>query len=153
MFRYAVILAVSIGILLVLIKLNSFFELSTDIRCFNCSAMRVTRIIDGDTFVTGVTRVRLYGIDAREVGERCADEATERLRKLAGETVRIERGPREADVYGRSLAYVYTDAGLSIDELLVKEGLAVAWTSDGQHRDHLMEQERRAKEGGVGCLW
>lgn len=153
MFKFFVILAVSIGILLVLIKLSSLFELSTDIRCSDCSAIPVTRIIDGDTFVTGVTRVRLYGIDAREVGEQCSDEATERLRELAEETVRIERGPRETDPYGRSLAYVYTDSGLSIDELLVKEGLAVAWTRDGQHKDHLMELERVARDGGVGCLW
>ncbi len=153
MFKFSVILAVSVGILLVLIKLNSIFVLSTNLRCPDCDTIPVTGIIDGDTFVSGNTRVRLYGMDTREIGDDCADEATERLRKLAGDTVRVERGPRTTDVYGRSLAYVYTESGLSIDELLVKEGFAAAWTRDGQHMDYLMELERETKSEGIGCLW
>lgn len=153
MFKFLVILAVSTGILLVLIWLNSIFALSTDIRCPDCDTIPVTRIIDGDTFVSGNTRVRLFGMDTPEIGEKCADEATERLRKLAGDTVRVERGPRATDRFGRTLAYVYTESGLSIDELLVKEGLAVAWKRDGQHKDYLMELEREAKSEGIGCLW
>lgn len=50
-------------------------------------------------------------------------------------------------------AYVYTKSGMSVDELLVKEGLAVAWTRDEQHRLHLMELEQEAKRQGTGCLW
>ncbi|MCH8063569.1 MAG: thermonuclease family protein [Chloroflexi bacterium] len=153
MFKLFMILAVSIGILLVLIKLNSIFVLSTNLRCPDCEAIPVTRIIDGDTFVSGNTRVRLYGMDTPEIDDDCADEATERLRKLAGDTVRVERGPRTTDPFGRSLAYVYTESGLSIDELLVKEGLAVAWTRDGRHMDYLMELERETKSEGIGCLW
>ncbi len=153
MFKFGVILAVSVGILIVLIKLNSIFVLSTNLRCPDCDTIPVTRIIDGDTFVSGNTRVRLYGMDTPEIGEDCADEATERLRKLAGDTVRVERGPRTTDVYGRSLAYVYTESGLSIDELLVKEGLAVAWTRDGQHMDYLMQLEGETTSDGIGCLW
>ena len=153
MFKFLVILAVSIGILVVLIWLSPIFVLSTNLRCPDCETIPVTRIIDGDTFVSGDTRVRLYGMDTPEIGEKCADEATERLRKLAGDTVRVERGPRLTDVYGRSLAYVYTESGLSIDELLVKEGLAVAWTRDGRHMDYLMDLENETKSEGIGCLW
>ena len=36
----------------------------------------------------------------------------------------------------------YTQAGDSIDEILVSEGLANAWTRDGQHRDLLVGSER-----------
>ncbi|MCH7626935.1 MAG: thermonuclease family protein [Chloroflexi bacterium] len=153
MFKFLVILAVSIGILVVLIWLSPIFVLSTNLRCPDCETIPVTRIIDGDTFVSGETRIRLYGMDTPEIGEKCADEATERLKKLAGDTVRVERGPRLTDVYGRSLAYVYTESGLSIDELLVKEGLAVAWTRDGRHMDYLMDLERETKSEGIGCLW
>ena len=153
MFKFLVILAVSIGILVVLIWLSPIFVLSTNLRCPDCETIPVTRIIDGDTFVSGETRIRLYGMDTPEIGEKCADEATERLRKLAGDTVRVERGPRPTDVYGRSLAYVYTESGLSIDELLVKEGLAEAWTRDGRHMDYLMDLENETKSEGIGCLW
>ena len=153
MFKFLVILAVSIGILVVMIWLSPIFVLSTNLRCPDCETIPVTRIIDGDTFVSGDTRVRLYGMDTPEIGEKCADEATERLKKLAGDTVRVERGPRATDRFGRSLAYVYTESGLSIDELLVKEGLAVAWTRDGRHMDYLMDLENETKSEGIGCLW
>ena len=62
-------------------------------------------------------------------------------------------GPRTEDAFGRLLYYVYTEAGDSIDETLVGEGLAGAWTRDGQHRDRLIELERQARREGKGCLW
>jgi endonuclease YncB( thermonuclease family) len=121
--------------------------------CADCSIVTVSRIIDGDTLVSGSERIRLYGIDAPEVGQRCADGATQRLVELAGSQVRVEAGPRARDVYGRQLAYLYTEGGRSIDELLVAEGHAVAWERDGQHRDFLVALEREAMSEGVGCLW
>ena len=54
---------------------------------------------------------------------------------------------------GASLYYVYTDQGESIDEMLVREGLAEAWTRDGQHRDVLVAAEKGARRDGRGCLW
>lgn len=126
---------------------------STLLSCADCDAIAVTRVIDGDTLVSGTRRIRLYGIDAPEVGQRCAAGATNRLKELAGETVRIEPGPRSQDVYGRALAYLYTEDGDSIDELLVSEGHAVAWTRDGQHKEFLVNQEAAARLNGVGCIW
>ena len=38
-------------------------------------------------------------------------------------------------------------------ETLVSEGLAVAWTRDGQHRDRLVEVEQVARRDNVECLW
>ena len=111
------------------------------------------RIIDGDTFDSERGRVRLYGMDTPERGERCFSEATERLRELAGDRVRVEKGPRVVDPFGRLLFYVYTVDGKSIDEILVREGFDVAWTRDGQHRDFLVSAEREAQSKGVGCLW
>ncbi len=50
------------------------------------------------------------GQDTPERGEPCFEEATDRLRELAGDQVRIEFAPRSEDRYGRALFYVYTDA-------------------------------------------
>ena len=125
----------------------------TEICCEDCETLTVTRVIDGDTLVSPMGRVRLYGVDTPEVGQRCADEATDRLRGLAGDTVRAEPGPRSNDQYGRHLFYLYTDDGESIDEVLVSEGLAVAWLKDGQHMQHLSALEIRAMLDDVGCLW
>ena len=125
----------------------------TELCCEGCDLLAVTRVIDGDTFVSPQGRVRLFGLDTPEVGERCASEATQRLLALARDEVRVERGPRDLDPYGRALYYIYTERGDSIDEILVREGLAVAWTADGQHRQFLMGLEELARTSGVGCLW
>ena len=131
----------------------------TDLCCEECVELAVTRIIDGDTFVAGGSgvsggdRVRLYGMDTPEVGERCYREATERLRDLAGDRGRVESGPRPTDQFGRLLYYVYTSSGASIDAQLVQEGLAIAWRQDGQHRDYLVGLETQARREGTGCLW
>lgn len=101
--------------------------------------MAVSRVIDGDTFVSNGGRIREYGIDAPEVGRRCAGEATARLRGIAGDTVRVEPGPRSKDPYGRLLYYVYTESSVSIDETLV--------------RDYLVGLETQASRDGSGCLW
>ncbi|MBC8279565.1 MAG: thermonuclease family protein [Chloroflexi bacterium] len=116
--------------------------------------VEVNRVIDGDTLDTSRGRVRLFGVHTPERGERCASEATDRLRSLAGDSVRLEDGPRLADQFGRILAYAYsTEGGASIDETLIREGLATAWTEDGQYRDLLVNLEREARIHGTGCLW
>ena len=79
--------------------------------------------------------------------------ATARLRFLAGDNVWVESGPRLVDSFNRLLYYVYTDTGDSIDEMLVREGLAVAWVRDGQHQNFLVNVEQLVREQGVGCLW
>jgi endonuclease YncB( thermonuclease family) len=121
--------------------------------CRSCETLNVTRIIDGDTLVSDRGRVRLYGVDTPEVGQRCADDATDRLKGLAGSKVRVESGPRSTDRYGRLLYYVYDIDGDSIDARLILEGLARAWTEDGQHRDLLVSLEEKARGAGRGCLW
>ena len=92
-------------------------------------------------------------MDTPERGERCFREATERLQELAAGAIRLETGPRSQDPFGRRLYYVYTEAGDSIDEALVTEGLGLAWTRDGQHRDTLVQLEREAQDHRTGCLW
>jgi micrococcal nuclease len=127
-------------------------DCSTTICCSNCPDIPVHRVIDGDTFVSSNATIRLFGVDTPERGEPCYDEATARFKELSGDSVRVEFGPRQGDQYGRILYYVYTMEGESIDEMLVREGLALAWLEDGQHRNVLIAAEGRAKEDGRGCL-
>ena len=128
-------------------------EYETTLRCDDCPALPVERVIDGDTLDTSAGRVRLFGVDTPEWGERCFNRATRALEELAGGTVRVEVGPRLRDPNGRLLYYVYTEAGNSVDETLIREGLALAWTRDGQHRNFLYELEADARAAGTGCLW
>jgi len=91
-------------------------------------------------------------VDAPERGERYYNEAAERLRQLAGDVVGFEPGPRAEDSYSGLLFYIYAQNGESIDEALIREGLATAWTRDGQHRDRLVGLERKAwRQGGGVC--
>jgi endonuclease YncB( thermonuclease family) len=84
---------------------------TTIICCSNCPDIPVHRIVDGDTFVSANATIRLFGVDTPERGEGCYEEATERLRELAGDSVRVQFGPRQGDAYGRILYYVYNLEG------------------------------------------
>lgn len=121
------------------------------------TSVAVTRIIDGDTLevrsAQTLIKVRLYGINAPEIGQPCADEATRRLAALAGTAVRLVPDARLTDQYGRELRYLYTDGGQSIDAALVREGLAHAWREDGSQRDALVALEAQTKAAHRGCLW
>ena len=125
----------------------------TTLCCEDCQLRSVSRVIDGDTFDSPSGRVRLFGVDTPERREPCYNQASRRFRDLAGRRVRVQAGPRSHDSGGRLLYYIYTESGESIDERLVREGLARAWTRDGQHRDLLVGLEQAARADGQGCLW
>jgi micrococcal nuclease len=117
---------------------------------------RVIRIVDGDTLHVEQNgrdeTVRLYGINATEVGQPCSAEATARLKQLAGQDVLMRPDARDRDRYGRLIRYVYTTGGLSIDAELVDEGLAYAWRSDGDLRFAIIDLEAQARAAHRGCL-
>ena len=77
----------------------------------DCPPQEVTRVINGDTFLGPTDQARLSGVDTLERGQLCYQEATDKLRELAGKTVRVETGSRETDRYGRQLYYVCTEDG------------------------------------------
>lgn len=123
------------------------------LRCADCPQAEVQRIVDGHTLETSLGSVRLLGVDAPERGELCHDQATERLRQLSGDAVRVEDGPRPVDSLGRLLSYAYTLDGTNIDATLIAEGLGVTSKRDGQLRDYLVGLETEARAERVGCMW
>lgn len=76
------------------------------------------RVIDGDTFQTDTgERVRLIGLDAAEIGEPGADEATEFLRVLiAGKPVWLEPDGNEKDRWGRYRSYVWVEKPKDVND-------------------------------------
>ena len=69
----------------------------------------VERVIDGDTIVlqTG-ERVRFIGIDAPEIGDPGADEATNFVReRVEGRTVWLELDGNDTDRFGRLRRYIW----------------------------------------------
>ena len=89
-------------------------------------------ITDGDTIKLGGTTYRLWGIDAAETHQACADgwpagvEASKALLKLMrGRTVTCE--PRTKDRYGRTVALCRAD-GEDLGTAMVRAGMAWAFT-------------------------
>ncbi len=125
-------------------------------------AARVVYVVDGDTIhveMNGQTyRVRYIGVDAPEstrIVECFGREATEFNRALvADRRLRLERDVSETDRYGRLLRYAYLPDGRMVNEVLVREGYALArsFPPDVKYQDRLREAERDARQNRRG-LW
>ena len=120
----------------------------------------VTRNTDGDTlWLSGIGKVRLIGIDTREVfGHsdcfgRAAAAFTARL--LPPRTrVRYRLGVDRRDRYGRALAYVWLHDGRMFNELLAERGYATPLTipPNVDYANRFAAAARRAREAGRG-MW
>lgn len=93
------------------------------------------RVIDADTWDVGGERVRLFGIDAPELGQMCetkqgqswacGDWATDQVRaQYTGRRVTCER--LATDRYGRTVARCLSD-GKDVARDMVADGLAFAY--------------------------
>lgn len=114
------------------------------------------RVIDADTIDVGGTRVRLFGIDAPEIGQPCsvggqtwdcgawARDAV--VNAFQGAYASCDR--RDIDRYGRVVALCRVD-GQDIGQLIVRSGLAWAY----RRYSDLYIADERAAERAVRGLW
>ena len=91
----------------------------------------VTHIADGDTFDIDLgpktERIRIIGIQAMEIGECHAAEATARLAQLIdGKTVSIGSEDPSVEMQGRLARHVKLN-GVNVGETLAREGLVLAF--------------------------
>jgi micrococcal nuclease len=116
--------------------------IAADLARYDHNAFRVTRVIDGDTVHldapdngSRITKVRLLGIDAPEMGDAhrkpmyFAEEATKFARDLSlGKivTVYLDEPAGSRDKYGRLLAYLQLPGGRFLNEELLQDGYAYA---------------------------
>ena len=108
------------------------------------------RVLDGDTFKSDGTRVRLWGIDAPEKGQPFADEARARLKELIeGKAVRLEW--KDKDQHAREVAIVYAGS-TNINLQMVKEGLAWHYAYFAPDAEDLAAAEKAARKKRKG-LW
>ena len=120
------------------------------------------RVIDGDTFVLAGTRIRLQGVDAPEMSDRCigadgrgwacGDWATEALRDLlhGGQLTCDDLGERS---YNRVVARCNLD-GQDLGALLVERGIARACPRFAERHPHsrgymTLEEQAIARGAGV----
>lgn len=114
---------------------------------------RVMGVIDGDTFVTLEGRrqdtIRLFGIDAPEIGQEYGQQAAEELRqKISGRDVVLI--PKGKDKYGRTVARVFC-GGEDISLWMLRKGLAWYMEDYCKNKDY-RKAYLKARADGKG-LW
>lgn len=129
--------------------------------------MKVTRVVDGDTFWAddgsekGV-KIRLIGIDAPETrnsGRKTVGsfgkQSKEYLTKLISDKeVRIEYDIDKEDQYKRTLAYVFLSDGTFVNAELLRQGYAMVMTipPNVRYAERFVKLERKARKNNRG-LW
>jgi endonuclease YncB( thermonuclease family) len=118
----------------------------------------VSRVIDGSTLDAEINGRRVavgyLGIETLAANQPCGQAALQRNRELVGDHVLLMSDPQyEFDPLGRRLYYAFTADGVSIDETLVREGLARAVRTDGIEGGTLEAAEAEASAAGRGCIW
>ena len=131
-------------LLLVILTLLTFVCYGTPIK--------VTRIIDGDTFETETgDRVRLVGINAPEIRDIFGEEAKQHLILLIeGKTVDLEpdHTSNDRDRYNRLLRYIILD-NIDINKQMVLDGYAFAYLKyhfdkEAEYKDAQLSAERNS---------
>ena len=129
----------------------------------------VSLVYDGDTIVVGRgwrrTTVRLIGVDTPETVhpdkpvQFFGPEASAFTRRsLLGTRVRLEfddpdRPGGSIDIYGRTLAYVYTEDEKNFNLEIIRRGLGRAYTRfPFKYRKEFTAAERAARSRGIG-MW
>jgi len=122
----------------------------------------VTKVVDGDTIVVNIGgseyRVRYIGVDTPEstTKQECYGREAARFNRslVDGQTVRLERDVNETDRFGRLLRYVYLPSGEMVNEVLIREGYALArsFPPDVKYQERLRAAEREARQARRG-LW
>ncbi|MBN2131656.1 MAG: thermonuclease family protein [Sedimentisphaerales bacterium] len=137
---------------------------AADLARYHGAGFPVVRVVDGDTLhldaadsMEAVTKVRLIGIDAPEMGGDgsgpvyFAQEATSFARRVALDrqiTVYLDQQAGSRDRYGRLLAYIELPDGGFLNEELLSQGFAYA---DTRFR-HSYYQKYQRLEAGARAL-
>lgn len=114
------------------------------------------RIVDGDGLRIGDVRIRLWGIDAPELDQRCGADQSEPcgmdarfLLEALVQGGELVCRTKDQDPYGRTVAQCFA-GGNDLAGEMVREGYALDWPrySDGFYK----EEEAEAKEAQRG-IW
>lgn len=117
---------------------------------------KVTRVVDGDTIYIstdeGQVKIRLLGIDCPEKDQPYGDKATQFAYDMVmGETITaVAEEGNVYDRYGRFLGNVLLEDGRSLNEELVRNGLA--WHYKQYSNDPVLadlEEKSREKKNGL----
>ena len=112
-------------------------------------------VIDGDTIKQGKKRIRLYGIDAPELKQKCEDHNGKKWDCGQAAKIRLNQTiygkqvlckVKGKDRYKRVLAICYVN-GTDINEHMVREGLAESYRQYSDIYESAEEYARSNKKG------
>ena len=146
----------------------SLMLLAADGMAASADSWQVLKILDGDSIVAaklrhserraGQEEVRLIGIDAPEIGQKPWGVSAKRhlhalLKKHSGR-IALEFDVQQRDRYGRLLAYIWTADGILINERMVADGYALAYTiaPNVKYAERIASAQKRARRSSAG-LW
>tara|TARA_B100001146_G_C16045364_1_gene375454 strand:+ start:25 stop:513 length:489 start_codon:yes stop_codon:yes gene_type:complete len=135
-----------------------FFFLFSGSSAVSAEIKGMAWVIDGDTIVVNHQKIRLFGIDAPEISQICADNTqmgrkakTALIKLVKGRTVSCTGG--QIDSYGRIIAqcfvYFTNQEYIDISAKLVQNGMAFAYRKYSKIYIH---NENIAKNKNIG-IW
>ena len=127
--------------------------LTAELTCPECELVEVMSVIDANTLETSIGEIEMYGAYVVDHPADCGEQAENRLGELSGSVLRIKPGPADTVRSQPNHYYLFTEDGESIEERLISEGLALAWTQDGEHLGWLIFLDAVARRDERGCLW
>lgn len=142
---------------------SALFYVNTPVQADSCSLDRidasvvVAHVHDGDTLrLTDHRKIRLIGINTPELARdqqpeqtyaRQARQALIQLLRPSNNRISIRYGQQREDKYRRTLAHLYLPDGRNIQQLLLSQGLATAFTTPPNNQ--LSTCYRRAEQAAI----
>ncbi len=113
---------------------------------------KVVEVVDGDTFfIQNRQPIRLYGVNAPEVGNCYGQESQAELEKMIlNKEVRLTG--LQTDQYGRVAADVFLEDGTNVNLHMVEGGYAVYVRAYDQNIDRIKEAGNLARENKIGIF-
>lgn len=113
---------------------------------------KVVEVVDGDTFfIQNRQPIRLYGVNAPEMGNCFSEESKAELTKMIlGKEVRLTG--LQTDHYGRVVADVFLKDGTHINLHMVKGGFAIYIRAYDQNIERIKEAGGAARQNKIGIF-
>ena len=141
-----------IAVIILIVNLAYYYPRLTGKGVYGAEAVNMVRVIDGDTFETESSDVRLLCINTPEKNKPFYAEAKNKLAEFEGEEMQILRDKDDIDQYNRKLRFVFYGSRF-INKEILEEGLATLYMCEGlKYEADLKKAEEQAREQGRG-LW
>jgi len=141
-----------VAVIILIVNLAYFYPRITGQGFYEPEIVNVTEVIDGDTFKTEGSSIRLLCLNTPEKNKPFYEEAKIFLAEYEGKEIQILRDKDDEDKYGRKLRFAFYGESF-INKEIVEKGLSHLYLCEGtRYYSDLKEAEEKAMENEVG-IW